>query len=101
MRSVEMEYGEKLNPECSLRTTRGIKGTRQTEIVTDDDPSTIDQNELLLVEFLNLGSDDVIIPGTVNLSFNIELSSTSDPKRAFVSNIGGEFVKKLLVKGEV
>ena len=95
-----MEYGEKLNPECSLRTTRGIKGTRQTEIVTHD-PSTIDQNELLLVEFPNLGSDDVIIPGTMNLSFNIELSSTSDPKRAFVSNIGGEFVKKLLVKGEV
>ena len=29
-----MEYGKRLNPECSLRTPKGIKGTRQKEIVT-------------------------------------------------------------------
>ena len=58
-----MEYGENLNPERSLRMTRGLNGTRQIEIVTHD-PSTIDQNEFLTVKFPNLGSDDVIIPGT-------------------------------------
>ena len=31
----------------------------------------------------NLAHDDVIIPGTVNLSFNIELCSTADLKRTF------------------
>ena len=36
----------------------------------------------------------------VNLSFNIELSSTADPKRALVSNIGRAVVKKLAVKFE-
>ena len=56
-----MEYGTKLNPECSLRTPHGIKGTRQKVIVTHN-PSEIDQNQLLLVRFPNLGSDDVIIP---------------------------------------
>ena len=49
--------------------------TRQKVIVTHN-PSEIDQAQELLVRFPNLGSDDVIIPGTANLSFNIELSST-------------------------
>ena len=34
----------------------------------------------------------------LNLSFNIELSSTADPKRILVSNICGVIVKKLAVK---
>ena len=67
-----MEYRNKLNPQRSLQTPHGIKGTRQKVIVTHN-PSEIDQNQLLLVRFPNLGSDDVIIPGTVNLSFNIEI----------------------------
>ena len=94
-----MEYGTKLNPECSLRTSHGIKGTRQKAIVTHN-PSEIDQNQLLLVRFPNLGSDDVIIPGMTNLSFNIELSSTADLKRTLVNNIGRAIVKKLAVKFE-
>ena len=66
-----MEYGKPLNPECSLRTAKGIEGIRQKVIVTHN-PSVIDQAQDLLVRFPNLGSDDVIIPGMVNLSFNIE-----------------------------
>ena len=49
-----MEYGKKLNPTRSLRTPRGIKGTKQTIIVTHN-PSETDQNQLLLVRFPNLG----------------------------------------------
>ena len=87
-----MEYGNKLNPERSLRTAKGIKGTRQKVIVTHN-PSEIDQTQLLLVRFPNLGSDDVIVPGTANLSFNIELTSTTDPKRTLVKNIGRAIIK--------
>ena len=94
-----MEYRKRLNPECSLRTPKGIKGIRQKVIVTHN-PSEIDQAQLLLVRFPNLGSDGVIIPGTVNLSFNIELTSTADPKRTLVSNIGRAIIKKLAVKFE-
>ena len=79
-----MEYGNKLNPEHSLRTAKGIKGTRQKVIVTHN-PSEIDQNQLLLVRFPNLDSDEVIVPGMMNLSFNIELSATADLKRTLVS----------------
>ena len=94
-----MEYRNKLNPESSLRTAKGIKGTRQKVTVTHN-PSDIDQNQDLLVRFPNLRSDDVITPGMANLSFNIELSSTADPNRTLVSNIGRAVVKKLAVKFE-
>ena len=89
-----MEYRK-----CSLRTPKGIKGTRQKVIVTHN-PSEIDQGQELLVRFPNLGSDDVIIPGTANLSFNIELTSAVDANRTLVSNIGRAIVKKLAVKLE-
>ena len=72
---------------------------RQKVIVTHN-PSEINQAQLLLVRFPNLGSDDVIVPGRVNLSFNIELSVTADPKRTLVSNTGRAIVKKLAVKFE-
>ena len=92
-----MENENKLNLECSLRAAHGIKGTRQKVIVTHN-PSEIDQNQLLMVLFPKLGSDDVIIPGTAKLSFNIVLSSTADPKRTLVSNIGRAIIKKLVAK---
>ena len=94
-----MEYGKRLNPECSLRTPKGIKGTRQKVIVTHN-PIEIDQAQELLVRFPNLGSDDVIIPRMANLSFNIELTSTIDANRTLVSNIGRAIIKKLAVKFE-
>ena len=94
-----MKYGKRLNPERSLRTPKGIKLTRQNVIVTHN-PSEIDQAQELLVRFPNLGSDDVIIPGMANLSFNIELTSTVDQNRTLVSNIGRAIVKKLAVKFE-
>ena len=37
-----MEYRKRLNPEHSLRTLHGIKGSRQKVIVTHN-PSEIDQ----------------------------------------------------------
>ena len=89
----------KLNPEHSLKKAQGIKGKRQKIIVTHN-PSEINQDQLLLVRFPNLGCDDVNVPGTANLSFNIQLSSKVDPKRTLVSNIGRAIVKKLAVKFE-
>ena len=90
---------KRLNPERSLRTPKRIKGTRQKVIVTHN-PSEIDQAQELLVRFPNLGSDDVIIPGTANLSSTIELTSAVDTNRTLVSNIGRAIIKKLAVKFE-
>ena len=76
-----------------------MKGTKQKIIVTHN-PSETDQNQLLLARFPHLDSGDVIVPGMVNLSFNIELSSKTDPNRMLVSNIGRAIIKKLAVKFE-
>ena len=86
-----------MNPEHSLRTPKGIKGTRQKVIVTHN-PSEIYQAQELLVRSPKLGSNDVIIQGMANLSFNIELTSTVDANRTLVSNIGRAIIKKLAVK---
>ena len=94
-----MEFGKTLNPERSLRTARGIKGLRQKVSITHN-PSEIGENQTLTVRFPNLGSDDVIVPGTANLSFDITLNSTVDTKRTLVDNIGRAIVKKLAVKFE-
>ena len=96
---IKIEYGKRLNPERSLRMPKGIKGIRQKVIVTHN-LSEIDQAQELLVRFPNLGSDDIIIPGMTKLSFNFELTSTSDPNRTLVSNIGRAIIKKLAVKFE-
>ena len=87
-----MESGKRLNLECSLRTPKGIKGTRQKVILTHN-PSEIDQAQELLVRFPNLGSDDVIIPGTANLSSNVELTSAVDTNRTLVSNLGRAIIQ--------
>ena len=94
-----MEYRKKLNPECSLRAIRGMKGTRQKVIITHN-PSEIDKNQKPMVNFPKLDSNVVIIPGTANLSFNVKLSSTADRKWTLVSNVGRANVKKLGVKFE-
>ena len=69
-------------------------------MIVTHNPSEIDQIQELLVRFPNLGSDDVFIPGTASLSFNIELTSTVDANRTLVSNIGRAIIKKLAVKFE-
>ena len=76
-----------------------MKGIRQKVIVTHN-PSEIDQNQLLLVRFPNLGSDDGIVPGMANLFFNIELSSTANTKRTLVSNVDRAIIKRLAVEFE-
>ena len=70
----------------------GIKRMTQ-KIIVAHNPSEIDKNQLLLVRFPNVGSDDVIVPGMVNLSFNIELSSEADLYRTLVSNIDRAIMK--------
>ena len=81
----------KLNPERYLKKARGIKGNRQKTIVAHNQ---IYQNQLLLGRFPNLGNDDVIVPGTANLSFSIGLSSKADLNRTLVNNNGRAIVKR-------
>ena len=94
------EYGHKLNPFRKQRERLAVKGIRSSVSVTNN-PSVIDQNELLLVRFPNLGTHDVIVPGTVRLAFDLNLvpsDGTVDPTCTIVQNIGRNIVKKTVVK---
>ena len=89
-------YGSKFNPYRRLRDPLGVKAVRQSVVVTNN-PSTIDQNQQLLVRFPNLGTNDVIVPGTARLAFIVSLTST-DVNRTLVQNIGRAAVRKLTIK---
>ena len=68
------EFGYKLNPNRKLRKHKGIKGIRRS-IVNSYNPSTIDQGGILSVRFPDVCRHDVIVPGSVKLSFRITLHS--------------------------
>ncbi|CAG2196211.1 unnamed protein product [Mytilus edulis] len=89
-------YGNKLNPYRKIREPRGVKGIRQSVSITNN-PSTIDQNQQLLVRFPNLSNNDVIVPGTTRLAFEIELTSTDDNATIY-QNIGRAIVKKTTIR---
>ena len=90
-------YGNKLNPYRKLREPRGVKGIRQSVVITNN-PSTIDQNQQLLVRFPNLSNNDVIVPGTVRLAFEIELVSSKDADKTIYQNIGRAIKKKTTIR---
>ena len=90
-------YGTKLNPFRKLREPLGVKGIRQSVVITNN-PSTIDQNQQLLVRFPNLSINDVIVPRSSRLAFEIELTSGSDDNRTIYQNLGRAIVKKMTIR---
>ena len=93
-----MEVGDKLNPQRSYRKGFALKGLRQ-HIIKTNNPSTIGPDELLTVRFPDLKENQVIIPETTQLTFNITLAGT-DANRTLAGNLGRNVIIKLIVKLE-
>ena len=93
-----MEVGDKLNPPRAYRKGFALKGLRQ-HIIKTNNPSTIGPDELLTVRFPDLKENQVIIPSTTKLTFNISLAGT-DVNRTLVGNLGRNIIRKLVVKLE-
>ena len=93
-----MEVGDKLNPQRSYRKGFALEGNR-VHIIKTNNPSTIGPDELLIVRFPDLKENQVIIPGTTKLTFNISLAGT-DANRTLVKNLGRNIIRKLVVKLE-
>ena len=93
-----MEVGDKLNPQRSYRKGFALKGLHQ-HIIKTNNPSTISPDELLTMRFPDLKENQVIIPGTTKLTFNIILAGT-DVNRTLVKNLGRNIIRKLVVKLE-
>ena len=64
-----------------------------------NNPSTIGPDELLTVRFPELKENQLIIPSTTKLTFNISLVGT-DVNRTLVGNLGRNIIRKLVVKLE-
>ena len=93
-----MEVGDKLNPQRSYRKGFALEGLHQ-HIIKTNNPSTIGPGELLTVCFPDLKENQVIIPSTTKLTFNISLAGT-DVNRTLVGNLGRNIIRKLVVKLE-
>ena len=92
-----MEVGDKLNPQRSYRKGFALKGLCQH--IKTNNPSTIRPGESLTVRFPDLKENQVIIPSTTKLTFNITLVGT-DVNRTLVENLGRNIIRKLIVKLE-
>ena len=86
-----MEVGDKLNLQRSYRKGFALKGLHQ-HIIKTNNPSTIRPNELLSVRFPDLKENQVIIPSTMKLTFNISLVGT-DVNRSLVGNLGRNIIR--------
>ena len=93
-----MEVGDKLNPQRSYRKGFALKGLRQ-DIIKTNKPSTIGPGKLLTIKFPDLKENQIIIPSTTKLTFNISLVGT-DVNRTLVGNLGRNIIRKLVVKLE-
>ena len=93
-----MEVEDRLNPQRSYRKGFALKGLHQ-HIMKTNNPSTIRPDELLTVCFPDLKENQVIIPSTMKLTFNISLAGT-DVNRTLVGNLGRNIIRKLVVKLE-
>ena len=93
-----MDVGDKLDPQRSYRKGFALKGLCQ-HIIKTNNPCTIRPDELLTVRFPGLKENQVIIPSTTKLTFNISLAGT-DVNRTLVGNLGRNIIRKLTVKLE-
>ena len=87
-----MEVGDRLNSQRSYRKGFALKSLRQ-HIIKTNNPSTIG------VCFPDLKENQLIIPGTTKLTFNISLARM-DVNRTLVKNLGRNIIRKLVVKLE-
>ena len=93
-----MEVGDKLNPQRSYSKGFALKGLHH-HIIKANNPSTIGPDELLTMRFPDLKENQVIIPSTTKLTFNISLADT-DVNRTLVGNLERNIIRKLVVKLE-
>ena len=81
-----------MNPEPERRTQFAFKGKRE-HIVKVNIPNTGYPNQHIDVEIPAGSRDQIIVPDTLKINFNLEVES-KDKTRTVVSNVGRALVKK-------
>ena len=78
-------YGKNLDPNRTNRSRGGFNAERQIIKLTNN-PSTIAENQTLEIRFPNLSKTDVIVPGSVYLSFALSVTN-GNPVNNIIRNI--------------
>ena len=91
-------YGSTLDVNKEFRRRFGFKAPKQ-HIKISHTPSTIDENQDLHVKIPNRGINDVIVPDSLKLTFDLELTSSVNTRYA-VNNIGKALITKLTISFE-
>ena len=78
-------YGKNLDPNRTNRSRGGFNAERQIIKLTNN-PSTIAENQTLEIRFPNLSKNDVIVPGSVYLSFALSVTN-GNPVNNIIRNI--------------
>ena len=88
-------YGE-LDPMVEHRTQFAFKGKKE-HIAKVNMPNIAYPNQHTDIEIPDGSRDHVIIPGTVKITFNLDVES-ADKARSVVNNVGRGLVKKKVLK---
>ena len=78
-------YGKNLDPNRTNRYGGAFNAERQIIKLTNN-PSTIDENQILEIRFPNLSRNDVIVPGSVYLTFSLKVTN-GNPVNNIIRNI--------------
>ena len=81
-----------IDPYRSNRILKAERAHRQHVVLTHN-PSSIEPGQTLQVRFPNLGENDVIVPGSFFISFDLYLKGNKDQARTIVPNIGRKIIK--------
>jgi hypothetical protein len=95
-------FGSKLDPYRTFRTLTDLKdGERQLEVIPNK-VTTVDQRQMVTIDFPQLKPDDVIVPGSARVAFDLALtngsSGTADTARTIVNNISRAIITKIVVR---
>ena len=89
------KYGE-LNPEAEKRIQFAFKGKHE-HILKVNMHNMAFPGRHIVIEIPHGSSDHVIVPGTVKISFNLDIES-KDKTRSVVNNVGRALVKRCLCR---
>ena len=90
-----MSVYRELDPMVEHRTQFAFRGKRE-HIAKVNIPNIAYPNQHIDIEILHGSRDYVIVPDTVKITFNFEITST-DKARSVVNNVGRALVKKMVL----
>ena len=90
-----MSYGSYLSISRKDKTPGGIKAERQHHVITHN-PQSFQPPGMLLVVIPKLAYGDLIVPNTMKLAFNLNITGSTDAW--FVNNIAANLIQRLVIK---